>query len=353
MSDPVSLKIRGEGEYEVKGLLWDQGFYQIAHGVDGEGNPVAFRAALYEEDEEREPRRRELVRQWEFLKDLGETGRVPRPVEKVIAEEGEPMVVMELVEGESLYDVVTGRRDCREGMEPTQALSLVAEILEVVTAAHEKGWLIRDFDPRRFWVDGDGPVRLVSTSRVVRRGMPLEAFQLETSRAYVAPEVRDEMTGTMQRRSADLYGLGALLSFLVTGEEPRDRVESPLSFQAFERLQAWELPGQELLIARLLQPLAKKRLGRAERLKPFLSVESLPTREMKGFEMTMLPAPWLGLEMENPEENRGLRSQLSEGPLVSVEGGQDDEQWGLNWPLVVFAVVVVVLALFFALLSGG
>ena len=359
---------------EVESLLATGERYQLARAVDPKHSaPVVIRAILYEDEAEAGEitgRRVGLRREWEFLEAMEGAGITPKPVawlmlrESPIEEPPEPALVLELVEGTGLLKWIQQRHP--EGLEPEKVLSWAADLSEFLARAHKKKWLIRDFDPRRFLVDQEGRLRLVSIGAVVKMGAPLDETQRAFNPAYVAPEIRDELTGTMQRPTADLYGLGTLLSFLLTGEEPREQVESPLSFNAFERLQSWELPGLELLLARLLQPLAKKRIGRAERLQSFCSVENLPTREVRGFEMTMLPAPWLGLEMENPQENRGLRSSLSAGPLVSMarsenetaspaQASQEDaleEVRGLNWPLVLLVVAVVMGALIFAILRS-
>ena len=373
--DRVAKLVSVEGEetsYRVDSLLAAGDRYQVAEAVDEESSTsLVIRAILYEEEAkagEITGRRVGLRREWEFLEAMETSGMTPEPVawlmlpESPVEEPPEPVVVQELVKGTGLLEWIQKRHP--EGLEPEKVLGWTKELSEFLAQAHKKKWLIRDFDPRRFLVDEEERLRMVSTGAVVKMGAPLDETQQAFHPAYVAPEIRDELTGTMQRPTADLYGLGALLSFLLTGEEPREQVESPLSFNAFERLQSWELPGLELLIARLLQPLAKKRIGRAERLLTFCSVEDLPTREMRGFEMTMLPAPWLGLEMENPQDNRGLRSSLSAGPLVSMARSEEasparasdedalQEARGVNWPVMLLVAAVVIGALLFAILRS-
>jgi len=105
------------------------------------------------------------------------------------------------------------------------------------------------------------------------------------------------------------------LSFMLTGDEPRDSVENPLTARAYEVLSEVDPPGISLLIARCLQPLAKNRFGRMERLVPFTRPGSLPTPATKGFGMLQLPAPWSGAERP---DSRAARSSLSAGPLISV-----------------------------------
>ena len=364
---------RGETSVRVDELLAAGGRYQIAAATDTEADrPVVIRAILYDDEETSEGieiRRRALRREWAFLQAMGADTLTPEPIDWIEVEDSpvdeppEPLVIYERIDGPSLYEWIEEHHP--RGVEPKKVLEFAAQLNQFLVEVHLNKWLWRDFDPRRFAIDESGQLRARSVGRIVKMGERLDPFQTEINEAYVGPEIRDEMTGQMQRPAADFYGLGALLSFLLTGEEPRERTESPLAFTAFERLQEWEEPGMELLVARLLQPLAKKRVARGERLQKYLTIETLPTRESKGFEMTMLPAPWLGLEMENPGENRGLRSKLSAGPLVSVardapveapvekEAAESEARWTLNWPLIIGLAIFVGAAMLISQLTAG
>ena len=364
----------GQTAYRVEELIGAGERRQVAAARDVEqGRDVAVRAVVYDEEspEAVERRRGDLRREWEFLEAAADTGFSPRPVEWLevrdspIDEPPEPVVICERIDGPDLHEWITGEHP--QGVDPEIALEWMDELADFLAAIHGEKWLWRDFDPRRFAVEEGSRLRARSIGAVVRRGDRLHVDQLDVNRNYVAPEIREEMSGKLQRPAADLYGAGALLSFLLTGEEPRHRVESPLSYSAYERIQQLELPGLELLIARLFQPLAKKRIGRADRLRPFCSVENLPSRETDGFGICTLPAPWLGLDIDDPETNRGLRSNLSSGPLVSMPRSSGDktpaEQGAVeadasslsskvNWPVVVGLMLLVVAAIVFAVLSG-
>ena len=360
-SDEILQNAAGEAtSLRVTGLICDGERYQIAAATDEErGEEVALRAIAYGDDgqESIRRRRRSLRRQWEFLNDVAQSGVAPEPIEWLevadspVDDPPEPVLVCERVDGPTLYDWVVDEHP--RGIEPVVALKMLAQLVDFLDVAHRNKWLWRDFDPRRLVVVEQRDLRAISIGRVVRRGEAMEGDELEVNADYTAPEIRDEKTGKLQKPPADMYGLGALLSFMVTGEEPRHRVESPLSYRAYERIQEWDVPGLELLIARLLQPLAKKRVRTAGKLRAYCDVESLPTREDKGFGMCTLPAPWLGLDIENPSEHKGLGSSLSSGPLVSVREGATEEpaaavveQRAPNWPVIAVVVLVVAVAIF-------
>lgn len=366
---------RGETTFFPEELLHDGDYYQIAGAVDrSTQQPVVIRAIVYDDevtDRERQRRRASLRRQWELLELAASTAVTPAPVawlelaQSPIDDPPEPVIVCERIAGPTLYDWIIDEHPT--GLAPAQALAVVAQITDFLIVLHDAKWLWRDFDPRRFRLDTGSDVELevraLSTANASKWKQPLDREQLASNHAYVAPEIRDEVSGSLQRPAADLYGLGALLSFLLTGEEPRHRVESPLSIDAYETIEGLGLEGLQLLVARLLQPLAKNRLSRASQLRPLCAVDSLPERSDPGFEMSMLPAPWLGVDIDDPKTNRGLRSKLSAGPLVSVTrqeptapgdngpqdasaADQDASDRQLNWPAIVAmgALTILVVA---------
>ena len=358
---------RGETPFRVEGLEAVGERYQVARLFDVERKvSLVGRAILYGEEEassEAVRRRRDTLReQWLFLEVVADTGVAPTPVDWLELDEspveisGEPVLVCEKVEGPTVYDWIVDEHP--RGLEVERALALVREFSRFLEEIHRSGWLWRDFDPRRLRIENGERIRAVSLAGVVAMGTPV-ADEKPYNADYVAPELRDEVAVDMLRPAGDLYGLGALLSFLLSGEEPRHRVESPITFDAFERLEEHGVEGVRLLLARLLQPMADRRMRTAKELVRYCELESLPTREDRGFEVCELPAPWLGVEIDNPWENRGLRSKLSAGPLVSMrsDGGEavaPRESGGeLDWRMVAAVVVVAVLLVAAGLLIGG
>lgn len=352
--------------YRVEELLATGDVHQVVRAHDDrEDRDVALRAILYGEqpDEEHIAYLRAGFRaRWEFLEAVADTDLVSEPVEWLevetspVDEPPEPLIVCELVEGPTLYDWVVGEHE--EGLAPRRALAMADRIAAFVGQAHDAGWLWRDFDPRRFVLQQNQTLRAVSLSAVLpRTGVDVTAAGINAD--YTAPEVRGESAEELRRPAADLYGLGALLSFLLTGEEPRHRVESPLSYQAHERIRQLDEPGLELLIARLLQPMADRRLNTAGQLRQFCSVDDLPDRQTSGFEDCELPAPWEGLDIDNPRANRGLQSNISAGPLVSMPRQQEHQRQrqhqregtgDLDWKVIVAVVVVTLLLVVAAIL---
>lgn len=231
--------------------------------------------------------------------------------------EDEPVLVYDYVEGDTLYERI--QRDSPEGAEPDWALGILRDLVQFLLTVHNAGYVFRDLDPRHVIIDDSGDVAgVVGFGNLAARGeRPNEARPGYDDAPYVAPEARSERSGKMLKPTADAYALGALMSFVLTGEEPRTVVENPLNWPAYDRLSNLEPPGLALLVARLIQPHFKKRIGRMERLEPFVQEDGLPTTQTKGFGMLLLPAPFSGVE--DPENNRALKSKLSSGPLISTD----------------------------------
>jgi serine/threonine protein kinase len=364
----------GQERFRVRRMLASGRSYQIVLADDTERDDrrVCVRAIHYDSDrlddeDYRTGQREALDAQKRFLEQVDST-LLPEPVALFRASsdeagfEDEPVLVCEYIEGETLFEWVQREHD--ERLEPAGALGIFRDLVQFLITVHGQGYIFRDLDPRHFIVDPDGRpdgrqdgrlVGVVGFGNATQKGKRPNPHTMDYDNAvYVAPEARAERSGKMLRPAADSYGLGVLLSFLLTGEEPREVVENPLTLDAYERLSNLEPSGLALIVARLIQPLAKKRFGRLERLLPFVSLDGLPTAQTKGFGMLLLPAPFSG--GEDPGNNRALKSKLSAGPLISVDDQPerpaevDDDDMPRSWAI---GAVVVALAAVAVLVGMG
>lgn len=355
----------GEKRFRVRRMLASGRSYQIVLAEDSAqgGRAVCAKAVSYDagrlDDKDYvEGRRAALEDERQFLEAV-DSDLLPEPIALFRASsaeagfEDEPVLVYGYIEGQNLHEWLT--QEHPEGLEPARALGILRSLVQFLITVHGEGYVYRDLDPRHLIVDDDGELRgVVGFGNATRKGdRPNVAKMAYEEAAYVAPEARAERSGKMLRPAADSYALGALLSFMLTGEEPRKVVENPLSWEAYDRLSNLEPPGLALLVARLIQPLAKKRFGRLERLLPYTTMEGLPTAQTKGFGMMLLPAPFSGVE--NPENNRALKSNLSSGPLISVDGrgpdGEatiDDERMPRSWLVAAVMLALITVAVLIA-----
>nr|WP_030601029.1 serine/threonine-protein kinase [Streptomyces achromogenes] len=144
-------------------------------------------------------------------------------VHDVLEHDGRPWIVMELVEGDSLADVVKERGR----VEPVEAAWIGLWVLRALRAAHAAGVLHRDVKPgnvllgkdRRVLLTDFGIAQIEGDSTITRTG------EVVGSVDYLAPErVRGHDPGP----ASDLWALGATLYTAVEGRSPFRRT-SPLS----------------------------------------------------------------------------------------------------------------------------
>lgn len=116
---------------------------------------------------------------------------------------------------ESLEDVLqrTGK------LAPAEAVSLVLQIADGLSAAHRHGLVHRDVKPGNILLDADGQAALADfgLAREVRRPPSAITQQPWGTPEYMAPE---QFHGTAVDERADIYALGVVLYELLTGKRP-------------------------------------------------------------------------------------------------------------------------------------
>jgi serine/threonine protein kinase len=324
--------VSGEERFRIDSLLTDGKNYQIALAVDTRMDDkqvcvktIEYSAELLSDAKYIDGRRKALRDELEFI--TLPSHLLPEPLDwlsldgAVTGAGHEPVLVYEFQHGENLFDLIKTRHP--EGLAPARALRIFAELVRFCGEIHASGYIFRDFDPRHVIVGFDDIFHVVGCGNAVKRGEKMNVYKMNTNPCYTAPEIRHDLSGKVVRPACDFYSLGCLLSFMLTGVETRHLPEAPLDAEAYEKLEK-ELPaGYRLLVARCLQPLAQKRFATASQLLPFCSPDTLPAENHPDFGMMLLPTPWSGPEHR---DNRGVRSKLSPGPLISsrhspAEGG--------------------------------
>ena len=146
----------------------------------------------------------------------------------VLEDERSPAMVMELLEGRTLRELVSGALR----LEPSRAVFISLQILSGLAAAHGAGIVHRDVKPANVFLQKtlalrdhvklldfgvakltDGDTGSKAAIPVTRRGMVLG------TRAYMAPE---QASGEVVDARADLYSVGATLYYALSGWKPRD-----------------------------------------------------------------------------------------------------------------------------------
>jgi serine/threonine-protein kinase len=281
----------------------------------------------------------EIVRR--FLNEASAAGRAGNPhlVETFDAgtfPTGEPYVVMELLEGETLAAFLLRERV----LEPSLAAEFVAQAAEGMEAAHEAGIIHRDLKPENLFVtrrDGGPFIKIMDfgvskfqtgTSSGMRG---TQAGMVYGSPAYMSPEQLTAQVAVDRR--TDVFALGVVLFECLTGALPFD---GPTVEVLIVKVLSGEVPPMESLrpgLPRVLmdvvrQALAPNRDERfatardlAQALAPF---RALPSRQASdiGFAATLASAPPVGLSSRPPSATDTLPSGVPRArpllPLVAI-----------------------------------
>ncbi len=135
-----------------------------------------------------------------------------------------PYVVMELLEGETLREMVSRRAPTQR-----QVLSFALQAARGLDAAHVKGIVHRDLKPENVFVTTDGRVklldfglakqldRLTAASVEPTASSPTGAGQLVGTVGYMSPE---QVRGLPVDARTDVFSFGVLLYELLSGKHP-------------------------------------------------------------------------------------------------------------------------------------
>lgn len=133
--------------------------------------------------------------------------------------DGQPYIVMELLEGEALSATLARHNALPLGT----VITLFAELLDALSAAHDKGIVHRDLKPDNVFLTKSGHVKVVDFGIAKLRpdmGGLSEATRtgsLMGTPFYMAPE---QAAGMPVDHRADLYAAGVILFEVTTGQRP-------------------------------------------------------------------------------------------------------------------------------------
>jgi serine/threonine protein kinase/TolB-like protein/Flp pilus assembly protein TadD len=139
------------------------------------------------------------------------------PIHEVGERDGQCYFSMKFVEGGQLDEVVR-----RAPMTVRQSVGLIVKVARIVHYAHEHGILHRDIKPGNILLDQKGEphltdfglARLVETESTVTR-----TLEVLGTPSYMAPEQAVGNNAAINK-GTDVYGLGAVLYQLLTGQPP-------------------------------------------------------------------------------------------------------------------------------------
>jgi serine/threonine protein kinase len=202
------------GRYRLEQPLGRGGMAVVYRGVDEElGRVVAVKLLAEHLAGDTELRAR-------FLREARLAAALNHPnvvsVYDIGERDGLPFIVMELVEGETLGDVIA-----REGrIEPQRAVELALQACNGLEHAHRAGLVHRDVKPANLLLRQDETVKIADfgIARAVDASTRLtQAGTILGTAAYLAPEQAD---GGEVTPATDVYALGAVLYEALSGRPP-------------------------------------------------------------------------------------------------------------------------------------
>lgn len=121
-------------------------------------------------------------------------------------------IAMEYVPGRTLADAI------RAGLSVDQAVSLVRDVLQAASFAHQHGVIHRDFKPQNVMIDGQGRAK-VTDFGIAQAGVSeiTQPGSVMGTAHYLAPE---QAQGLEVTHSSDLYSIGVILFEALTGRVP-------------------------------------------------------------------------------------------------------------------------------------
>jgi eukaryotic-like serine/threonine-protein kinase len=280
------------GRYELGELLGRGGMAEVRRAVDQRlGRPVAVKQLRV--DLATDP-----TFQARFRREAQSAAGLNHPTIVAVYDTGEetdpltgvsvPYIVMELVEGQTLRDVL------REGRKilPERALELTQGVLDALSYSHKAGIVHRDIKPANVMLGPNGGVKVMDFG-IARAVADTSATMTQTAAVigtaqYLSPEqARGE---TVDARS-DLYSAGCLLYELLVGRPPFIG-DSPVSV-AYQHVREAPVPPSQLdpeitpeIDAVVLKALAK---DRADRYQSATEMKDDISRLLSGQQTTAQP----------------------------------------------------------------
>src|SRR3954466_13413307 len=172
---------------------------------------------LHAELSQDEAIRKRFLREGYIANSVAQRGAVAVDYDDV-TEDGLAFLVMELLDGETIEH--RWRRKDRS-LPPSEALSLVDQLLETLAAAHAQGIVHRDLKPENMFLTRDGTVKVLDfgIARVRELSTPqttLAGSAIGTP-AFMSPEQARGRWQDVDGRS-DLWSVGATLYTLLCGK---------------------------------------------------------------------------------------------------------------------------------------
>jgi eukaryotic-like serine/threonine-protein kinase len=229
-----------------------------------------------------------------FLDEARLAARIRHPnvvsIIDVVAEEGELLLVMDYVQGESLSKLLRAEQERRERVDPRVAVKIMTDVLSGLHAAHEirnergepLGVVHRDVSPQNILVGADGVAQLIDfgVAKAAGRVQSTKNGALKGKPSYMSPE---QIRGEKLDRRTDIYAAGTVLWEVLVGRRlftgrDADIIHNVISGKVWAPTAIVpDLPAQlDAIVMKALQGDARRRFSTALEMADFLESALAP-----------------------------------------------------------------------------
>lgn len=281
------------GRYDIQGHIGEGGMAHVYRAFDpGINRTVALKILKEEHCEDEERRNR-------FIKEGKAAGALTHPnivtVYDVGEVEGAPYIMMELLEGQTLEDVLRHQKQ----LSTESIVEIAMQLATGLDYAHEKGVVHRDMKPDNVVLSPDGRTVKIADFGIARMDNAGEkettqvGMMLGTPR-YMSPE---QAGGERVDGRSDLFSVGVILYEMITGKKAFDAESMPTLIMQI--MQKDPLPikqvssdapvGLQKIVGKLLQKKPAKRFQSGRELHAALARELHILREEREEKAGYLP----------------------------------------------------------------
>jgi serine/threonine protein kinase len=200
------------GKYKIDSVLGKGAMGVVYRATDPSlGRQVAIKTMSGDFLQDKELRLR-------FLREARSAGQLQHPnivtVHELLEENGDAYIVMELLEGASLYSLIRKRG----ALDIAQKLSILLQIADGLNHAHEHGIVHRDLKPSNIFVSVNGVAKILDFGVAkFGEGELTRAGSVFGTLEYMAPE---QVQGKRVDARADIFSMGVVAYEVLTGKNP-------------------------------------------------------------------------------------------------------------------------------------
>jgi serine/threonine protein kinase/Tfp pilus assembly protein PilF len=263
-----------------------------------------------------------------FTREAQAAAGLDHPNVAAIHEVGEfhsrPFYAMQVVEGQSLKDVIAGK-----DLSIDRILEIAIQACEGLQAAHDKGIIHRDVKPSNILLDVHGRVRIIDFGLAAVRGSE-QLTKTESTLGTIGYMSPEQVQGKEIDHRSDLFSLGVVLFEMVTLQNPFRRENEAASINAVLQYSPHPLNRYSTDASHQLQSVVSKALEKKQELR-YQSASDLAndlrrlkgevaSRQTKKKYRSIAVLPFVDMSFEKDQEYfcDGLSEELING-LTQIE----------------------------------